>query len=63
LDSAWFFAAALPFSAPVFFVVDGPLLVLLDHVGAIGYMSKEILTLRGKKYGSLIFNPVCSVFL
>jgi hypothetical protein len=54
--------AALPFSVSIFCFVNRALLTLSDCVGMIRNMIKEILTLRGKKYGSLIFSPVYPAF-
>ena len=54
--------AALPFSISIFCFVDRALLTLSDCVGVIRNLIKEMLTLRGKKYGSLIFNPVYPAF-
>ena len=65
LDNAWFFVATFPFpfTVSIFSVVDDPFLTLSVCVGEIGKITKELLTLCGKKYGSLIFNPVCPAFL
>jgi hypothetical protein len=60
-DVSWRGVATFPFSLCVFYVVDDSLslLTLSDCVGAIESITKEMLTLCGKKCGSLIFNPVC----
>ena len=70
LDWPRFLATTLPFLLSVFcFVdfcfIDGVFFILSDHIGAIRFLVlyEDILTLRGKKYGSLIFNPFCSAFL
>ena len=73
-DNAWFLVTTLSWSVFVFCVFNDSLLALSycvfddslptlsDCVGEIGHIIKEMRTLRGKKYGSLIFNPVCPAF-
>ena len=77
LDSTWFLTltllfsisavseqgiAVFPFSISIFCFINCILLTLLNCMGVIRNMIKEMLMLCGKKYSSLIFNPVYPAF-